>query len=267
MSDPKHSLDFYWRSLSQGRFNGDLRAFKGWEVQSAMTPGGQLFQAVVLGPHNRGKRLGGKAKALELSADPSLAPEIRKDWVVNGEVDDSGDEIKIVRLKRPGIITRIVRTGVLSQADVAQVIRGGRRPRWHGIFPLQPGSAKILLSGEGEDSLTFDITGEAKIKSEEGWGKIKGMSGPMVKDTTVETPEGGAFYSGYLGGELEIQSLRNGEMVIYDVTHDRNHQRDFETYIEIRMKMEREEAEEAARAKAAAKAVAPTKLPQGHPDA
>lgn len=269
MAKNPHSVGFYCRAIALKKPGSVLRPFRGAQITAAVTQEDEkLFQAVVLGPHNRG-RLGGKAKAIPLATAEDKAPHIMQDWVWRGQVEEVDGDLQFVRQKDDGVFTEIVRTGALNQAEVAEIVRRGVSPRWHGVAPMQPGSAKILISGDAEGTLDFNVDSLAIVKHVSGMGSIKGFPGPMLRDTTVETPKGGAFYSGYIGRELEIHYWNGTEWTIYDVTHDANHQRDFEIYIREYLLWEKEQAEKkrAERAaKKAAKQPKPHTLPTDHPD-
>jgi hypothetical protein len=271
------SLTVYHDRLSRKiSASHEPHAWNGFEVSDGILPDGSISQVVMVGPKrlDDDKRPDKKSIAIPLSSERGSDPRIGTDGkVYQGSIKESDEGLVLVRQQREGFATRIFHTGLIRpkqvrnekeaqgyrQRDLASLRVDGIKPAYHGIFPLELGSAQIGVTGETVEVMAiadvYDLTNPNE-------SRFRGLDVPHYREMAAEIPKGGAIIDGDLEFLTIHERLASGEIKIYDVTNDKTMWDLFNSY--ARADLERRMAERAAKG-GTSKADQP-ELPADHPD-
>ncbi len=231
------NTSFFWDRLSRRKNNGTAMAYTGLEIKRAVTAGGEAYQAITFGPEDHESRKEKRALAIEIAADRGLRPVMERGKLISAAVDESGPEgMRFVRPKNDEFMIRTFRTGFIGAAidnDLADLRADGKKPRFHGAFALDVGSARAFAEGASDGVDVGTVTGVAREINNDFGGKVKGLKGFVRwRERGFEIPNGGAVICGDIGRELTIHERKGTKIHLYDVTGDENMQKLFEKFLE-----------------------------------
>lgn len=240
-------------------------AWQGFNVVTAILSDGEIRPAVVLGPVKDDMSLERKSRAIPLSTVPGKMPKIvarDEGRVLHGsfEEEENGDLV-LVGTKKEGYITRIFRTGLLvpmgaknarqarahRKNDLLRLASEGVKIEYHGIFPLETGSAFVRAGGETVEVMeianVFDL-------SDPNGRTFRNLNVAESREMGAEIPRDGAVICGDLG-KLSIHEVTaSGEQRIWDVTNDPKMWQRFRRYAAAQLEQDAQHAHSHAQATA-----------------
>jgi hypothetical protein len=245
---PFYNTSFFWDRFSRRKNNGSAMPFNGLVIASAITPTGEAYQAITFGPHDQEARKEKRAQAIEIAPARGERPVMEKGKLISAAVEDSDEHgTRFVRPKDDTYMIRVFRTGFIGKTDddIADLRVDNKKPRFHGAFALDMGSARAFA--EGED--VGVVSGQVREINNDFGAVVRGMKGIVRwRERGFEIPEGGAVICGDLGQELTIHERKGTKIHIYDVSTDTKMQKLFESMLAAEKEQRRKDREAIAAA-------------------